>query len=173
MSWVQAMRPKARRLAQNGGPPGWFEESDPAGRDFVRDGRSMPPDLMDHTTCPVQRLICYKMYTKHRHELQCKEGMAWHSSWPMPSLWVLVWILSLNIDNTHCIDIYFYIYFRKLSCETSLSILKPPSLLKYLSELGRPMQTSCFRVKSCPVSYCQPPPPHPPPRKNTPNTWTK
>jgi hypothetical protein len=25
------MRPKARRLAQHGGPPGWLEESDPAG----------------------------------------------------------------------------------------------------------------------------------------------
>jgi hypothetical protein len=25
------MRPKARGLAQHGGPPGWLEESDPAG----------------------------------------------------------------------------------------------------------------------------------------------
>ncbi len=25
------MRPKARGLAQQGGPPGWLEESDPAG----------------------------------------------------------------------------------------------------------------------------------------------
>jgi len=48
MSWVLAMRPKARRLVQHGGPPGWFEESDPAGRDFVLDGRSMPPSLTDY-----------------------------------------------------------------------------------------------------------------------------
>jgi hypothetical protein len=27
----QAMRPKARGLGQHGGPPGWLEESDPAG----------------------------------------------------------------------------------------------------------------------------------------------
>ncbi len=41
------MWPKARGLAQHGGPPGWLEESDPAaGCDFVRDRRSMP------CTCP-------------------------------------------------------------------------------------------------------------------------
>jgi hypothetical protein len=28
---LQAMRPKARGLAQHGGPPGWLEKSDPAG----------------------------------------------------------------------------------------------------------------------------------------------
>jgi hypothetical protein len=27
----RSMRPKARGLDQNGGPPGWLEESDPAG----------------------------------------------------------------------------------------------------------------------------------------------
>jgi hypothetical protein len=46
-----AMRPKARGLAQHGGPPGWLEESDPTpeGYDFVRDGRPMPSALTDHT----------------------------------------------------------------------------------------------------------------------------
>ncbi len=44
-------RPKARGLAQHGGPPCRLVESDPAGRDSLRDGRSMPPALMDHTTC--------------------------------------------------------------------------------------------------------------------------
>jgi hypothetical protein len=33
------MRPKARGLAQHGGPPGWLEESNPAGVIFVRDRR--------------------------------------------------------------------------------------------------------------------------------------
>jgi hypothetical protein len=28
---VRAMRPKARWLAQHGGPPGWLEENDPEG----------------------------------------------------------------------------------------------------------------------------------------------
>jgi hypothetical protein len=28
---VRPVRPKARGLAQHGGPPGWLEESDPAG----------------------------------------------------------------------------------------------------------------------------------------------
>jgi hypothetical protein len=32
------MRPKARGLAQHGGPPSWLEENDPAGVIFVRDG---------------------------------------------------------------------------------------------------------------------------------------
>jgi hypothetical protein len=31
LEWPIPMRPKARVLAQNGGPPGWLEESDPAG----------------------------------------------------------------------------------------------------------------------------------------------
>jgi hypothetical protein len=47
------MRPKTRGLARPGGPPGWMEASDLAGYDFVRDGRSMPPALMDHTLAPV------------------------------------------------------------------------------------------------------------------------
>ncbi len=41
--------PKARGLAQHGGPPGWLEErSDPADCEFVRDGRSMPPAMPWH-----------------------------------------------------------------------------------------------------------------------------
>jgi hypothetical protein len=44
------VRSKARGLDQHGGlPAGWLEESDPPGCDFVRDGRSMPPALTDHT----------------------------------------------------------------------------------------------------------------------------
>jgi hypothetical protein len=38
---------KARRLAQHGGPPGWLEEIDLAGCDFVRDG-----SWMVHAACP-------------------------------------------------------------------------------------------------------------------------
>ncbi len=37
-------------MTQHGGPPGWLEESDTAGRDFCCDGRSMPPSLTDRTT---------------------------------------------------------------------------------------------------------------------------
>jgi len=54
------MRSKARGMAQHGGPPGWLEESDPAGWGFVRDGRSMTPSLTDHTTSPgLAGLIYY------------------------------------------------------------------------------------------------------------------
>ncbi len=50
------MKLKARGLAQHdgppqhGGPPGWLEESDPVGCDFVRDGRSIAacPDGPHH-----------------------------------------------------------------------------------------------------------------------------
>jgi hypothetical protein len=48
------MRPKARGMAKQAGPPGWLEESDTAECDFVRDGRSMPPAAM--LGCPV--LFC-------------------------------------------------------------------------------------------------------------------
>ncbi len=37
----EAVRPKARELAQHGGPPGWLEESDPY---FERDGLSLSLD---------------------------------------------------------------------------------------------------------------------------------
>jgi hypothetical protein len=47
------MRPKARGLVHHGGPPGWLEESDPAGCDFVCDGRSMAACLF--STVPVAR----------------------------------------------------------------------------------------------------------------------
>jgi hypothetical protein len=36
------MRPKARGLAQHGGPIGWLEENDPTGCDFVFNGRTTP-----------------------------------------------------------------------------------------------------------------------------------
>jgi hypothetical protein len=64
--WCWPMRPKARALAQHGGPLGWMKESDPV---ILCDGRSMPPALTDHTTCPRVGLIYYWVYTKHRHEL--------------------------------------------------------------------------------------------------------
>ncbi len=60
-------RPKARALALHGGPLGWLKESDPL---ILCDGRSMPPALMDHTTCPSLGLIYYWVYTNHRHELR-------------------------------------------------------------------------------------------------------
>jgi hypothetical protein len=53
---TKPMRPLARGLAQHGGPPGWLEESNPAGCDFLRDGRSIPPALTDHS-CPGMGLI--------------------------------------------------------------------------------------------------------------------
>ncbi len=56
---ARAMSPKARGLAQHGGPPGKLEESDPARWDFERDGRFMPLALTDHTTCPGLGLIYY------------------------------------------------------------------------------------------------------------------
>ena len=70
--WLGPMRSKARGLAEHGGPPGWLEESEPAGCDFVRDGRSMPPalGLTDQITCPGQGLIYYEKYTKYRNLLR-------------------------------------------------------------------------------------------------------
>jgi len=43
---VDSMRPKARGLAQHGGPPGWLEESDQAGVIlYVMDGRYRLPSI--------------------------------------------------------------------------------------------------------------------------------
>jgi hypothetical protein len=56
---VKSMIPKARGLAQHGGPPGWLEESDPAGCDFVLDGRFIPSALTGQTTYPGLELIYY------------------------------------------------------------------------------------------------------------------
>ena len=54
---------------------GWRSVTQPAGCDFVRDGRSMPPALTDNTTCPgLGGLIYYWMYTKYRHELYVMQG---------------------------------------------------------------------------------------------------
>jgi hypothetical protein len=47
----EPMSPMVRGLAQRGGPPGWLEDSDPAGCGFVRDGRSMPPAPANKNTC--------------------------------------------------------------------------------------------------------------------------
>jgi hypothetical protein len=78
------MRLKARGMSQHCGSLGWLEESDPAGFDLVRYGWSMPPALTDHTTCPDLLLNVHKTSSR---AMSRKEGMAWYSSRPMPSLW--------------------------------------------------------------------------------------
>jgi hypothetical protein len=77
------MRPKARGLAQHGGLPGWLEESDPAGCDFVLDGRSNAayPGGPHHLSRSGADLLLTVHKTPSR-----KEDMAWNSSRPMPSL---------------------------------------------------------------------------------------
>ncbi len=46
------IRPKARGLAQNGGLPGWLEDSDPAGVIlYVMDGPYCLP-FLNRTSCP-------------------------------------------------------------------------------------------------------------------------
>ncbi len=85
-----AMRSKARGLAEHDGPPGWLEESDPAGCDFVRDGRSMPPSLTDHTAClGLGADLLLNVHKTTSCAMSHKEGMTWYSSRPMPSLWGL------------------------------------------------------------------------------------
>ncbi len=53
LEWPIPMRPKARVLAQNGGPPGGLEESDPAGVIlYVMDGPYRLPFPPYRTGCP-------------------------------------------------------------------------------------------------------------------------
>ncbi len=91
------MRPKARGLAQHGGPPGWLEESDPAVVIlYVMDGpyrlpfRTVPVALIGAAQLRADGIFtCYYIVTVHNHSslsTSHKEGMAWYSSRPMPSL---------------------------------------------------------------------------------------
>jgi hypothetical protein len=77
---------RAGVLAQHGGPPGWLEESDSAGCDFIPDGRSMSPALTNHTTglgliytkCTQNTVMSYVWQGMHGLVLYIR---------PMPSLW--------------------------------------------------------------------------------------
>ncbi len=60
--WSHQVRPKARGLVQHGGPPGWLAERDPAGCDFDRDGRSIPPAL----TTPLAAVLGYLLPNVHK-----------------------------------------------------------------------------------------------------------
>jgi hypothetical protein len=79
--------PQWGRRLEGWGPtrrPAWLAEGEWPSRvwfyHFVPDGRSMPPALTDHTTCPDLLLNVHKTppWATSR-----KEGMAWYSSRPM------------------------------------------------------------------------------------------
>ncbi len=92
------MRPKARWLAQHGGPPGWLEGCDLAGVIlYVMDGpcrlpfpyRTGCPDGSCPAVCWWNFQPCCYIVNVHNHPSWAKsrkEGMAWYSSRPMPSL---------------------------------------------------------------------------------------
>jgi hypothetical protein len=95
---LQAMRPKIRGLAQHGGPPGWLERSDLAGGIlFVIDGRigclfhTVPVALTGAAQLRADGIssCCYivNVFNHPSWAMSGKEGLAWYSSRPMPSLW--------------------------------------------------------------------------------------
>jgi hypothetical protein len=56
------VRPKARRLAQHGGPPGWLEECDPAGVIlYVMDCMAVPSAFSVPYRLPWQELPSGKL----------------------------------------------------------------------------------------------------------------
>ncbi len=60
------MRPKARRLAQHGGPPGWVEESDPAWMNFYVIDDPCRLNFLNHQRlCRKYIFIIYKPSTKY------------------------------------------------------------------------------------------------------------
>ncbi len=85
------MSPKARGLAQHGGPPGWLEESDPAGVIlYSMDGPYQLPFFVKYRL-PWQAAqlradgisnCCYivNVYNHLSWATSRKEGMAWYSS---------------------------------------------------------------------------------------------
>ncbi len=73
---------------------GWRRVHGPAGRDFVRDGRSMPSALTDHTTCADLGLIYNWMYTKQwvldgQSRFRC-------AKWP----WVICCCVARTVNPT-------------------------------------------------------------------------
>ncbi len=67
--------------------PAWLAGGeDPARCCFVRDGWSMPPALMDHTTCPGLGHLLLNVHKTPFWAMSRKESLAWYSSWPLPFL---------------------------------------------------------------------------------------
>jgi hypothetical protein len=121
-------RLKARGLALYGGPPGGLEESDPAGCDFVRDGRSMPPALTDHTmNLPWSGadLLLNEMYTKHLREL-LHARKAWPGTLVDPCL----------LSGMYC-RLYMYVH-----CVCMYSLIRG-SLRTYTKDLAK---ASCVHL---------------------------
>ncbi len=97
------MRPKARRLAQHGRPPGWLEESDPTGMIlYAIVGPCRLPGVLYRLPClpnigllanPAAEKaaaaagILVNVHNPSTWAMSRKEGMAWNSRRPMPSLW--------------------------------------------------------------------------------------
>ncbi len=102
------MRPKAKRLAQHGGPPGWLEESYPAGVIlYVMDGPYRLP-FPHRTGCPDRSFPAASnhaimefpdvQYTLHNHSSWAtsrKEGMAWYSQ--------MAWVYFLSVPTPHIV----------------------------------------------------------------------
>jgi hypothetical protein len=92
------MRTKAVGLVQHGGPPGWLEESYPAGVIFyVMDGsyrlpfRTVPVALTGAAQLRADGISsCCNIVNVHNQPpwaTSRKEVMDWYSSRPMPSLY--------------------------------------------------------------------------------------
>jgi hypothetical protein len=119
------MRPNARWLAQNGGPPGWLEESDPAGVIlYVMDGprrlpfqyRTSGPDRSCLAACWWNfQLLLYTVVNEINHPSWAtsrKEGKAWCSGRTilfslhlilykstLADLWKSIFILAAAVHN--------------------------------------------------------------------------
>ncbi len=94
------VRPKARGLAQHGGPPGWLEESNPSGVIlYVMDGlyaclfRTVPvaqpgaAQLQADGISSCRYIVNVHHYPSWATTHARKASMAWYSCRPMPSLW--------------------------------------------------------------------------------------
>jgi hypothetical protein len=129
------MRPKARGLAHHGDPPGWLEESDPAGvictwwtgctacLFLYRTGcpdRSCPAASWWNSSC------CYvvNVHNNPPWATSRKDGIAWYSSIPMPSLWlrtrwmIASWYLAWPAGRKKCV---IYIFSAKVCKKLAFS----------------------------------------------------
>ncbi len=102
--WFWTMRPKAKGLAQHGGPPGRLDESGP-GRVWFCPWRTVLVACPDRPR-NLTRFGAYLLLNVHKTPSWAKsrnKGMAWCSGRPMPTL--LLWIWS---RDTECKNLTVY-----------------------------------------------------------------
>jgi len=143
------MRSKARGLAQHVGPPGWLEESDPAGVIlYAIDGPYRPPfpyRIPVALTWAAQLRAdgfssCCYIVNVHSHPSRAtsgKEGMAWYSSRPMPAFSLIRTMSNYPQQLAAHLPMAIYVH---------LNFIYVALLEKFRSLINIAVQHDCWRI---------------------------